>query len=167
MWRWLSLSERYFGIALSTFVEDDSNEPFVQIEIKNAAFRHHTLSCRFGSNFSPILVVESASYALQVCNSYDITYSSDSYVEMVNRLLENLLAAFIRLPSTGLDFANHVLQRLFLHLIELRLYRKESATALELIEKGLQHLQPVYQKPIWQKKLLVLSTQGTENDRKS
>lgn len=142
-------------------MDDDSSQILVQMEIKNAALRHMTLSCQFGAHYSPTLVMESANYALQICSGYDISYSSDSHVDTMERLLGIVQTAYTSLSFSSLDSANHTLQELLLHSIELKLHHKNSAAALELIEKGLQVLLPVYQKALWQKKLLILSSQGT------
>lgn len=52
VWRWMSVCERYFGIAIVKIIQPEGQDIFLQNELWMAAMRHFTISCKYADRAS-------------------------------------------------------------------------------------------------------------------
>ena len=186
VWRWISVCERYYGIAITMVIEEDGQEKKLQNELGIAAFAHFSLSGQYAVKASnQDLIVDSAVKAWNVCIA--LISETDPGIRkqllvFIRQLIDCLLTITTVLPdeddededeeghgnsssATAAEKAQVALvgslkQQFYLAMIDVYAQEKQWEKASPVVLEAFQYVPSPLQKPLWKWRVIVMSKRG-------
>ena len=155
VWRWISVCERYFGVAIGNILNSDGQDKSLQFELRLAALRHFSLSCQFGLKSGvDELVVAAGKRAWEVSKPLIDELSVRSSLFQLQHQILNCL-----LDVKSVD-ANILKQQFYSAMIGGQIQLREWDEALNTILEAFENVPISLQKSLWQWRVIVLSKKG-------
>jgi hypothetical protein len=167
IWRWVSLCERYFGVAISRLIQPTGQDKALQLELRLAALRHLALACQYGQTAQvPTLTIEAAldawNVSLEIMRNSESTEPPSSLPLLQSRIL-NLIVEASKMTIGDIAVQEQcakLCQQFYIALIEHHCADAHWNEALALVEAAFVNTPQALQKPLWKQRVVVLSKMG-------
>ena len=159
VWRWISICERYFGIAIAKIISPEGQDPALQYELRLAAMRHFSLACNFGAKAQvPDCVIEAGICAWNVSlHMVEVTDVRESLMRLQRQIIESLLPISKEVDD---DRGWEVCQQMYVSMIDEESQILDWDAALKLVLEAFAQLPQSMHKPLWKWRVVVMSKKG-------
>ena len=159
VWRWISICERYFGIAIARIISPEGQDPALQYELRLAAMRHFSLACNFGAQAQvPDCAIEAGICAWNVSlHMVEVTDVRESLMRLQRQIIESLLPIC---KETNDDRGWEVCQQMYVSMIDEESQLLDWDSALKLVLEAFAQLPQSMHKPLWKWRVVVMSKKG-------
>ena len=157
VWRWMSVCERYFGLAIQGIIQPDGMDESLQNELSLAALRHFNIACNYALRASneELLVNASISAWNASMHLVDSAAVRPSLLFLQREIIKALLTC--RMDN---EEALMLRQQFYLAMIEEQAQSHEWDAALEIVFEAFDKVPAKLQKPLWKWRVIVLSKKG-------
>jgi hypothetical protein len=159
VWRWVSVCERYFGIAISKIIQPKGQDESLQNELRLASLRHFTLACHYAQRASKSdLVVAAAIDGWNI--SKDLVEVDVKSVRRSLFTLQRQIVDTILQVASGEAMAPTLLQQFYLAITSQYCAEQDWPAALKVVLEAFEYVPPELQKPLWRWRVVVMSKLG-------
>lgn len=157
VWRWISVCERYFGVAIAKIIKPEGQDISLQNELRLAALRHFTLSCTFGKRANrEELIITSAINGWNVSiDIIDAITVRTSFASLITQVISLLLTC-----KANTDTMDLLKLQLYLALIEGQAQDCRWGDALSTVLEAFDNVPSPLQKPLWKWRVVAMSKKG-------
>ena len=174
VWRWVSVCEKLFGIAICGVIQDQGQDESLKRELRLASLRHFALACTYGVRAQRVeLVIEAATTGWNVIRVALESQSMDGMAEggetyknsiltLQFQILESLLGCKENVETSG-DTSSGLfvlLQQMYVSMVTQLLDSEEWTKASKLVMEAFQHVPAALQKSLWKLRVIIMSKQG-------
>ena len=157
VWRWMSVCERYFGVAISMIIQPEGQDASLQYELRLAAMRHFTLSCNYALRAKKEeLVVAAATNAWNV--SIPLVEVSEVRSSLSN-LQRQVLDALLNCGDDN-EQAAQLKQQYYLAMIDEQAQDRQWDAATKIVFEAFDNVPSSLLKPLWRWRVIVVSKKG-------
>ena len=157
VWRWMSVCERYFGVAISMIIQPEGQDAALQYELRLAAMRHFTLSCNYALRAKKEeLVVAAATNAWNV--SIPLVEVSEVRSNLTN-LQRQVLDALLNCGDDN-EQAAQLKQQYYLAMIDEQAQDRQWDAATKIVFEAFDNVPSALLKPLWRWRVIVVSKKG-------
>jgi hypothetical protein len=159
VWRWVSVCERYFGIAISKIIQPKGQDDTLQNELRLASMRHFTLACNYGQRAEKAdLIIAAATDAWNISkNLVDVDVKSvrRSLFTLQRQIMDTILQVALKEPM-----APALLQQYYMAVTSQHCSDLDWTAALKVILEAFEYVPAEFQKPLWRWRVIVMSKLG-------
>jgi hypothetical protein len=157
VWRWVSVCERYFGMAIAMIIQPEGQDAALQYELRLAALRHFTISCKYAlRSEKETLIITAAINAWNVSIPLiDVSATRKSLSVLFRQIIDSLLTC-----NKKNAMAASLKQQMYLSLIDGCSQDRNWDEAQNIVFEAFDHVPIVLQKPLWKWRVVVLSKKG-------
>lgn len=157
VWRWMSVCERYFGVAISMIIQPEGQDSALQYELRLAAMRHFTLSCNYALRAKKEeLVIAAATNAWNV--SIPLVEVSEVRSNLSN-LQRQVLDALLNCGDDN-EQAAQLKQQYYLAMIDEQAQDRQWDAATKIVFEAFDNVPGSLLKPLWRWRVIVVSKKG-------
>jgi len=161
VWRWISVCERFFGLAVAAIIQPTGQDLALQCDLRFVALDHFTLACDNGLRANnEQLIVDAATTAWNICTPLiDISHLRDRLYAIMRRIVDDLNQCKGADPVVRAA-VDKLRQQFYLAIIEGFANVHDWDTALKSVLEAFNHVSSALQKPLWQWRVIALSKKG-------
>eukprot|EP01041_Mallomonas_annulata_P001674 gene1674-3234_t len=157
VWRWISVCERYFGIAISHLLKSDGQDKNLQNELRLAALRHFSLAVQFGQKADlEDLILAAAKRAWDISSAL-ISVSVPTIRTSLYHLQKQIVDIICNCHD---ELAGLLLQQFYMAIIEVQIQEYKWDVAMQSVLEAFERVPQPLQKPLWKWRVIVLSKKG-------
>ena len=157
VWRWMSLCERYFGMAIQQIIDPVGMDESLLNELGLACLRHLCISCSYALRAAKEDLLVSA--AISAWNSSAHMVNVAVVRPTLLLLQRDILNALLTCKDSNED-ALILRQQFYLAMIEEQALSRNYEEASELVFEAFDKVPSKLQKPLWKWRVVVLSKKG-------
>ena len=161
VWRWVSVCERFFGLAVAAIIQPTGQDLALQCDLRFVALDHFALACDYALRANnEQLVVDAATNAWNICTPLiDLTDLRTRLFPIQRRIVDDLNAC------KGVDpvvrsAVDKLRQQFYLAMIEGFANVHDWDNALKTVLEAFNYVSKELQKPLWQWRVITLSKKG-------
>lgn len=161
VWRWISVCERFFGLAVAAIIQPTGQDLALQCDLRFVALDHFTLACDNGLRANnEQLVVDAATNAWNICTPLiDLSNLRDRQYSIQRRIIDDLNECKGADPVIRAA-VDKLRQQFYLAMIEGFANVHDWDSALKSVLEAFNHVSTALQKPLWQWRVITLSKKG-------
>jgi len=161
VWRWASVCERYFGLAVADIIQPTGQDQSLQCDLRFVALDHFCLACTYATLANnDELVVEAATTAWNASVPLvGLPDKRDDLQSMYRRLLNDLVKVKVS-SSSQKAIVSKLQQQLYLVMIEGYVSSQQWKTVQATISEAFDQVCTSLHKPLWLWKVIAMSKEG-------
>ena len=164
VWRWVSVCERYFGMAITRLIQPEGQDLALQSELLLASLRHFSLSADYGHRAAKEDLVVSAAIDSWNASIPLLDTASSTVRETLSFLQRQMLDYLLRCKAEedGLGPVCQLTQQLFLGIIAGHAAGLDWDATLSVVNEAFEYVPAALQKPLWKWRVVATSKRGKD-----